>query len=47
MAILEGLLRAQLSVELDYRMTDNKKAFTQIWSVGRVMCSVEELIMKL
>ena len=46
--VLEGLLRARLRLEhAYYRMTDNMRTFAQLWTVGRVLCSVgkqEELI---
>lgn len=46
--VLEDLLKARLRIEhTHYKMTKNMLTFIQIWSVGRVLCSVgqkEELI---
>ena len=39
--VLEGLLRARLRVEhAYYRTTDNMRVVAQLWTVGRVLCSV-------
>lgn len=41
--VFEELLKAHLRVQhADYRMVDNLEAFSLIWTVGGVMCSVVE-----